>query len=78
MDIKELLEQERDSIVRRALAVAKARGWAESTVSGHILNDGKGLDRLMKGGGLHANSIAKIKAKLDELERYTVPAEPAE
>lgn len=59
-----------DRLVARAEAYAKATGFALGTVSVRILNDGKALGEIKRGGrSMTLRTLEKASARLAELEK---------
>lgn len=53
----------------RADRVAKKMEQKRSTLSAHLFNDGKKLDRLAEGGDVHHSVYVDVEARLAAMER---------
>ena len=62
-----------DILLRRAERLSELSGLSITTISRKILNDGKGLDRIKKGGGMTLKTLERAAQRLDALEIAQTP-----
>jgi hypothetical protein len=56
-------------LIKRADRVARKLNQKRSTLSAHLFNDGKKLDRLAGGGDVHHSVYVDVDGRLAEMER---------